>query len=265
METRLLPALAAVILALLFLVPAAQAGNAAAPDLVDAVGDVQGILPSPVLPCKDAVDLLTFWVEWGSEGLVFHYAFADLSALAEDSPQDATGRCFYSYANFQARIAGSDVEDAVYMDHNSFAAFETGWRFYFHGSGEDLVGVVDLDASTITVTAPYSLIGQPAAGDFIGGFVVQATTNAEGSGLNYEGDFAPDNGEPCDCNVVYAARSDGENSTRGEPTSEPAEESSQQGASASEADLAGTKKTPGGGALLALGLASLALAHRRRD
>lgn len=192
------------LLAALLAIPAAQAGTADAPDITDPAGDVASPVGPGVSPCDPGIDVLAFWAEWTDAGVLVHYRFSDLSVVEQFGPVfDTAGRCFYSYVDFEAVFAGKPFSDSIYVDYVGSPAFATGWRFYFHGSGDDLQGSVDVAASQIAVLLPFDVIGRPMMGDGIGKFSVQAVTAPVDVGL--ESDLAPDSGQPCDCWVAYPA------------------------------------------------------------
>lgn len=269
----------------LMLAPATVAGTASQPDVADAAGDVAfNGQPAPH-PCADAIDLLSFWVEWVDGGVAFHYAFADLGALAEPPVQDVAGRCFYSYADFVLeRADGTALEESLYVDYTGNPAYETGWRFYLHESREEAAGVVDLDAGTIDVVVPLGALGGAGPGDSIGAFWVQAASALVGLGVDYAGDFAPDAGA-CDCSVPFPgepATTDGAgagpdaepqvtapSSSPATGSAEPAGASSAGAPGAPDAEESGrdgttTKESPGAFGALAVALALGLVALRRR-
>ena len=198
----------ALLTVLLCLLPASQAGTASEPDVVDPAGDVQYQDPvPPPHPCVPAVDLLSLWVEWTAEGALFHYTFSDLSVVEDHPEQDFTGRCFYSYTDFVLEYAdGTELVDALYVDHWANPAFATGWRFYLHEAGDEAVGTVDAAAGTIDVLVPNAALGNPGPGDVIGMFRVQSTTQfMSGPGVaDFATDLSPD-GDACACPVPYPA------------------------------------------------------------
>ena len=224
------------------LLPVASAGTASEPDVVDPAGDVSFNGAAAPHPCADAVDLLTFWVEWTAEGALFHYRFTDLSAVQGTPPQDLAGRCFYSYADFVLeRANGPDVVDSVYMDYNGNAAFQTGWRFYLHESQAEVIGAVDNAAGTIDVLVPLPALGDPGPGDSLGQFFVQSVTTLAGLGYDYAGDFAPDDG-PCECPVPFPGTVP-TNATESESSSSSSTGTGP-GASSSSSTSAGTTARP---------------------
>lgn len=207
---------------ILGMLPAAQAGTVAEPDVVDPAGDVRWEDPVPAPhPCVDAVDLLSLWVEWTADGALFHFRFNDLSPVEDHPEQDLTGRCFYSYTDFVlTRGDGSELVESLYVDHWANPAFDTGWRFYLHGSGDEAVGTVDIAAGTIDVLVPLAALGNPGPGDALGMFRVQSTTQfLSGPAVaDFATDMSPD-GEPCECPVPFPGPTDG--SGDAEPTQTP--------------------------------------------
>ena len=231
---------------LLAMVPAVQGGTAAEPDIVDPAGDVQFDGLPPPQPCVDAVDLLSFWVEWTSDGAMFHYAFNDLSAVEGPPVQEATGWCFYSYTDFVlTRADGPAMEDSLYVDYRGNPAFQTGWRFFLIGSDADAIGTVDIAAGTIDVLVPSAALGDPGPGDELGMFRVQSTTQMVGTsvGGDFATDFSPE-GEPCPCPVPFPGPDPGAPAPADDDT--PASSSGSQSASssASATSAPGTVRPP---------------------
>jgi MYXO-CTERM domain-containing protein len=193
------------LVAFLAVAPVTHAGTAAAPDVVDPAGDVDFGGPPPPHPCADAVDLLSLWVEWTSEGVAFHYTFSDLSAVEGPPVQEVAGWCFYSYTDFElTRADGSKMVDALYVDYRGNPAFATGWRFFLDEAGDDAEGTVDIAAGTIDVVVPASALGGPGPGDSIGAFRVQSTSQFATAIVvaDYATDLSPDAG-PCTCQVLF--------------------------------------------------------------
>lgn len=175
-----------VLLALLLL-PAASAQV-----LTDPAGD------SGAHPCSPATDILAFDAIAHADGYTFEYTFSAPFADVADhaAAQDAAGSCFWSYTDFT--FQGIDgFEDAVYFDHNALPAYETGWRAYLHDAGNDLE--LTLDGAVIRIEVPFDVLGAPGEEPRIGNFLVQVSTALDKHALTYETDWAPDNGQACDC------------------------------------------------------------------
>jgi hypothetical protein len=203
-----------VALVLLSWLPQAEAGTGSAPELQDPGADVLvddlGLPPSVGVPAplQDAVDLRAVWFTDDAEGLHAHVQVASLAGLAMQSPGDPD---FFWIAIWSPAYA---IEDgAAARDGTWELESASPWHFWlerpckdgdsFDGcTGPDrdildgLPGSVDLEASTITITAPWRHMAGPAPGDGVHGLWATAQMSWP-SYPAYSVDWDTDQGRTC--------------------------------------------------------------------
>ncbi len=197
------------LVALVLLAPAA----AASPALLfeDPAGDGRtypGI--AAFAPTAPAADIIGVSMSDDGTNLFLTIHVSDLASLQDAPPDLLYNQAFWSWTDLAVRDSAEDLTAASYDVYVDYVAdpqivWQSGWRFWLYNEDytvdEELTGIADETASTITVNVPLSLIGA-APGSVIDGISVFAATQ-----LAYPlstTDWAPDR-DVCSCSYTVAA------------------------------------------------------------
>ena len=172
--------------------PLAAAGTAQQPDLTDPAGDVrvQGVAPAP---WADAADVRAAWFHDDDEGLHATILVEDLAAIAVTDAGLLQDTMFFvlwqpSYAE-PGPVASREGEWELRADYLPLST--PSWHFWMErpcrdgvdsdgcpGADRDIIdglpGEVDLEASTVRITAPWEHLDGPQPGDGIHGLRASA-------------------------------------------------------------------------------------------